>query len=175
MAKADLPDTINEVYTITEDALRSLEWRGLIEDPCKKRIAGYVMAVMLLLPVNFSAKGDERFRAEALTWEYTKRSTKDGKMDREFRVKVREISEAVLNDLVPLLSDLAAKMAGQEQMDDTELQSRLKQLGHYQGEIDGKVGPQTIKAIREFQQAYKLRVTGYKDPETIQTLKKYTS
>jgi glucose-6-phosphate dehydrogenase assembly protein OpcA len=47
-----------------------------------------------------------------------------------------------------------------------EFQQLLAALGFYEGPIDGIHGPQTRAAIKEAQQAYRLRVTGRVDPET---------
>ena len=41
-----------------------------------------------------------------------------------------------------------------------EIQRALKQAGFYQGPIDGKIGPQTREAIRQFQQANGLTADG---------------
>ena len=41
-----------------------------------------------------------------------------------------------------------------------EIQRALKQAGFYQGPVDGKIGPQTREAIRQFQQANGLTADG---------------
>jgi hypothetical protein len=41
-----------------------------------------------------------------------------------------------------------------------EIQQALKNAGFYQGPIDGKIGPQTQEAIKQFQQANGLQVDG---------------
>lgn len=47
-----------------------------------------------------------------------------------------------------------------------EVQKRLKALGFYHGEIDGVAGSRTAAAIRRYQLAHNLRVTGEMNPQT---------
>jgi N-acetylmuramoyl-L-alanine amidase len=63
--------------------------------------------------------------------------------------------------------------AAQAQMSQAEIrqvQERLKELGYYDGAIDGIYGPNTAEAIREYQQAQGLAVTGSFNQETAQAL-----
>ncbi|MFA5116495.1 MAG: peptidoglycan-binding domain-containing protein [Candidatus Omnitrophota bacterium] len=47
-----------------------------------------------------------------------------------------------------------------------EIQIALKNAGYYAGEVDGKVGPKTKKAIEDFQAANNLKVDGKVGPKT---------
>ena len=51
------------------------------------------------------------------------------------------------------------------------VQRALAQLGYYHGPVDGVVGPQTEKAIRWFQSADRLPVTGEIDSATLRALR----
>jgi peptidoglycan hydrolase-like protein with peptidoglycan-binding domain len=51
-----------------------------------------------------------------------------------------------------------------------EAQQQLKQKGFYQGQVDGKMGPETEAALRRFQQSSGLPVTAQLDQETLQRL-----
>jgi peptidoglycan hydrolase-like protein with peptidoglycan-binding domain len=51
-----------------------------------------------------------------------------------------------------------------------QAQERLKELGYYEGAIDGVYGPKTAEAIREYQQGQGLTATGRLDQETAQAL-----
>lgn len=51
-----------------------------------------------------------------------------------------------------------------------DLQSELKQLGHYRGNIDGIYGPITASAVKQFQRANRLQVDGIAGPETFGAL-----
>jgi peptidoglycan hydrolase-like protein with peptidoglycan-binding domain len=63
--------------------------------------------------------------------------------------------------------------SAQPQMSQAEIrqvQERLQELGYYDGAIDGIPGPNTAEAMREYQQARGLPVTGRLDQETAQAL-----
>jgi Putative peptidoglycan binding domain len=50
-------------------------------------------------------------------------------------------------------------------------QGRLRNLGYYFGEVDGKIGPATQAALRRFQQAKGLEATGALDEATAEALR----
>lgn len=54
-----------------------------------------------------------------------------------------------------------------------EIQTALKAAKFYTGDIDGKTGPKTKKAIVEFQKAKKLKPDGKVGPKTWAALEKY--
>ena len=53
-----------------------------------------------------------------------------------------------------------------------EIQTALKAAGFYAGEVDGKIGPKTKKAIEDFQKANNLKVDGKVGPKTWEALSK---
>lgn len=56
-----------------------------------------------------------------------------------------------------------------------QIQTALKNAGYYTGNVDGKSGPLTEKAIKDFQKANNLKVDGKVGPNTWQALSKYSS
>ena len=54
-----------------------------------------------------------------------------------------------------------------------EIQQALKNAGLYEGEIDGKIGPKTNKAIEEFQAKNNLKVDGKVGRKTWEKMKEY--
>ena len=54
-----------------------------------------------------------------------------------------------------------------------EIQTALKNAGYYAGNIDGKIGPLTKKAIEEFQKANALKADGKVGPKTWEILSKH--
>ncbi len=66
----------------------------------------------------------------------------------------------------------ALSEAEQQLLRNKKIQEALKISGYYDGEIDGKVGPKTKKAIREFQTAKGLASDGVVGPKTWAELEK---
>jgi len=54
-----------------------------------------------------------------------------------------------------------------------DIQTALKNAGYYTGNIDGKKGPMTKKAIEDFQKANNLQADGKVGPKTWEALGKY--
>ncbi len=54
-----------------------------------------------------------------------------------------------------------------------EIQTALKNAGFYTGNIDGKIGPMTKKAIEEFQRVHNLKADGKVGPQTWAVLSVY--
>lgn len=55
------------------------------------------------------------------------------------------------------------------------VQEALQKAGLYEGAIDGKLGPKSKQAIRDFQSSHNLKVDGVVGPQTWQELQKSTS
>ncbi|MFA5156795.1 MAG: peptidoglycan-binding domain-containing protein [Candidatus Omnitrophota bacterium] len=63
--------------------------------------------------------------------------------------------------------------AGPYKPTSSEIQTALKNAGYYDGNIDGKVGPKTKKAIQDFQKANSLEADGKVGPKTWAVLGPY--
>jgi peptidoglycan hydrolase-like protein with peptidoglycan-binding domain len=63
--------------------------------------------------------------------------------------------------------------AGPYKPTDMEIQNALKNAGFYTGNVDGKVGPKTKKAIEAFQKANGLKADGKVGPKTWIALSKH--
>jgi len=55
------------------------------------------------------------------------------------------------------------------------IQIALKNAGYYMGNVDGKIGPQTKQAVREFQRTHGLSVDGKVGPKTWAQLAQYVT
>jgi peptidoglycan hydrolase-like protein with peptidoglycan-binding domain len=56
-----------------------------------------------------------------------------------------------------------------------EMQKALRAQGHDPGEIDGRIGPQTVSAIKAYQRQQGLEPTGYPDEATLTKLGESTT
>jgi peptidoglycan hydrolase-like protein with peptidoglycan-binding domain len=77
-----------------------------------------------------------------------------------------------MKTLTCILICLAALLVSHAAADDVILgvQTKLKRLGYYNGVVDGQMGSQTAAAIRRYQIAQKLKVTGELNPQTLRRL-----
>jgi len=165
-------DDIAVVVSRTDEAVANLVWRQAIEDPLSKKIRAFLVSVCLLLPVNFTSRGPEGTKIETLTWEYVQQPAGDHQ-ERAFRLKVREITHAIADELIPSVVHVVEALAGQDESDIvsiSEAQKQLAGLGYYHGAIDGLQGDKTTAAIRAFQKQEHLGVTGHLDPATSRRL-----
>lgn len=80
-----------------------------------------------------------------------------------------QVSNAVVNTE----TEAVQETQGSEGLPDgISIQKALKNLGFYEGEVDGKIGPKTKEAIREFQRKNNLNVDGKVGPKTWALLEK---
>jgi hypothetical protein len=163
-------DAWTEIIERTEQAAQHLEWRGLIEDPFSKKVAGLVLSAVTLLPFSYTEQKGE-LNIQGLSWEYTQRAKPDGSVDRHVRFKVREATKVVLDEFVPTIVRAAGTLTEQDEMSVSEIQQKLKTQGYYVGPIDGVFGPRTKQAVKNFQAANNIPQTGYATPETVKALR----
>jgi peptidoglycan hydrolase-like protein with peptidoglycan-binding domain len=71
------------------------------------------------------------------------------------------------------LPQAAGAISGSALERNKEIQTALKAAGVYTGNIDGKIGPKTKKAIIEFQKARGLKADGKVGPKTWAELEKF--
>jgi peptidoglycan hydrolase-like protein with peptidoglycan-binding domain len=82
------------------------------------------------------------------------------------------VRNATMKMLIRILLCLAVASVANIRADDVILsaQKKLKQLGFYYGVVDGQMGSQTAAAIRRYQIAEKLKVTGEMNSQTLRRL-----
>lgn len=172
LRQARLPTEQELVASRTRDAVQSLIWRGHIEDPFSKKVGAAIIAVMMNLPISFTSPGPNEVHLQSLSWSYVQRAEGEH-VQREFRVKTREVCDVVLHKIVPSVIEAVEKLSGSGavSMPPKELQQKLADRGYYVGPIDGKIARHTQEALRRFQRDQYLRETGHPDPETIERLK----
>lgn len=83
-------------------------------------------------------------------------------------------SETIPPTAAPQIAPPAAGVVPLDQLSrNKEIQTALAKAGYYTGAIDGKVGPKTKAAIKQFQQARGLKVDGKVGPKTWAELVKF--
>ena len=77
-------------------------------------------------------------------------------------------SYALTNFILPRTAPIALYTATSSE--NKKIQQRLKELGYYNGSIDGILGSQSVSAIKRFQRDYGLTVDGIVGTNTLTSL-----
>ena len=127
-----------------------------------KKFLGVLAAVMFMFGVFGCAKKQVEEAQEPMTMEAmsTVNVANPGSTETKAKAPVVQTEEK-----------LPLPPAGPFKPTPTEIQSALKNAGFYTGEIDGKIGPKTKKAIEAFQKANNLKVDGRIGHKTWELLK----
>jgi murein L,D-transpeptidase YcbB/YkuD len=72
-----------------------------------------------------------------------------------------------------VLAGKSSSGATADTMTKKQIQEALKNAGYYDGNVDGKIGPKTKAALKEFQQSMDLKVDGIAGRNTKEKLLKY--
>jgi peptidoglycan hydrolase-like protein with peptidoglycan-binding domain len=98
--------------------------------------------------------------------------------DRVSKMEAREefVQTTVETEEVILDADSEAEILARiAAMGKKDIQRALRSAGYYDGAIDGKIGPRSRKAIREFQRDHNLKVDGIVGENTKRALLRYVS
>lgn len=74
------------------------------------------------------------------------------------------------NSLQPVANNITSNQT--DELSILDIQNILKKLKYYSGAVDGKHGKATVAAIRGYQQANRLQISGVVDRETMELLRK---
>lgn len=69
-----------------------------------------------------------------------------------------------------IISSSAKLSPGSSGNEVREMQQRLKNWGHYNGDVDGYYGLSTLLAIKDFQSSYNMKSSGIADEETLMAM-----
>lgn len=102
-------EKFDEIIQVVTEAKEKLEKEGLIEDPLKKKILGFSIAVLSILPVNFTSKTEKGIITEkkihALLWDYESTFSEDSS-EATFNLKIIKIADFFINDALPAALDI---------------------------------------------------------------------
>ncbi len=140
-----------------------------------KRMVGFcflaVLAISLSGCVTFSKKKD--LEAQALKSQVSVLETQVQAKDQEISGLKEELANANETKAVSTeVIDKTGVISSKRHPKARQIQGALKNAGYNPGKIDGRIGKQTIGAIKAFQKANNLPVTGKMDKETWALLRK---
>jgi hypothetical protein len=107
-------DALGHVSRNVEEAVKRLQEAGLIEDPFRKRVAGVLLSVAFLMPVNFTSTTKDgqvvKQHIESIIVEYD--SETDGhQTQRHLKVKVKKAVKIFKERIIPTLEDIVGDLA----------------------------------------------------------------
>ncbi len=138
-----------------------------------KRLISLGVVVLVLAALSGCGKKQEMEELQPITMESLSAVGSPVQVAPELKVpEVKLLATspvASVKEMLPLPPQGPYKPAG------IEIQMVLKNAGFYSGNIDGKIGPKSKKAIEDFQKANGLKVDGKVGPKTWEAMSKYSS
>jgi len=138
-----------------------------------KRLLSFGVAVLVLAALSGCGKKQEMEELQPITMESL--STAGGSTQAAPDLKVPEAKVLTNSAAVSAKEVLPLPPQGPYKPTGIEIQTALKNAGFYTGNIDGKIGPKSKKAIEDFQKANSLKVDGKVGPKTWEAMSKYSS
>ena len=138
-----------------------------------KRLLSFGVVVLVLAALSGCGKKQEMEELQPITMESlsTPGSPVQATQDlKAFETKILTTSAvAPANEALPLPPSGPYKPAG------IEIQTALRNAGFYAGNLDGKIGPKSKKAIEDFQKANGLKADGKVGPKTWEAMSRYSN
>lgn len=138
----------------------------------------FLITLMIMPLAIFGCKAKVEKEAEALKTEATVPTEED--VFTQAPITELSPSQAVIQETIPPTAAVppaeegGAKAAADDKLGrNKDIQTALKAAGFYTGNVDGKIGPKTKRAIVEFQKAMGLKADGKVGPKTWVELEKY--
>jgi len=138
-----------------------------------KRLLGFGAVVLVLVALSGCGKKQEMEELQPITMESLSTVGSPTQFAPDF--KAPENKNLTTNVVTPVKEVLPLPPAGPYKPTGIDIQTALKNAGFYAGNIDGKIGPKSKKAIEDFQQANGLKVDGKVGPKTWEAMSKHSS
>jgi peptidoglycan hydrolase-like protein with peptidoglycan-binding domain len=137
-----------------------------------KKLLSFTFAVIMLMALSGCAKKQEVEELQPITLESLGAANTPAQVTPDLKAQEVNVPPAPVvttsaKELMPLPPQ------GPYKPTDIEIQTALKNAGFYAGNIDGKIGPKSKKAIEDFQSANGLKVDGKVGAKTWEALAKY--
>ncbi len=94
-------------------------------------------------------------------------------MEKDAQLTGEAYDPATLSQVPAAVDQMAGSGASITNPTPQDIQQALKNAGLYSGDVDGKIGPKTKRAIREFKTANNLKIDGKVGPQTWAKLAPY--
>jgi len=139
-----------------------------------KRFLSFTFIVLMLAALSGCAKKQEAEELQPITLESLNTTNAPAQVAPDLKTQEANVSAASVattpaKELMPLPPQGPYKPTG------IEIQTALKNAGFYTGNIDGKLGPKSKKAIEAFQSANGLKADGKVGAKTWELLSKHLS
>jgi len=138
-----------------------------------KRLLGLGVIFLAIMALSGCGKKQEMEELQPITMESL--GTFNGSTQGAQDLKVPEAKTSTTNVVVQAKEALPLPPQGPYKPTGIEIQTALKNAGFYSGNIDGKIGPKSKKAIDDFQKANGLKVDGKVGPKTWEAMVKPSS
>jgi len=138
-----------------------------------KRLLSFGLVVLALAALSGCGKKQEAEELQPITMESL--NTPSGSTQAAPDIKAPENKILTTNAVAQAKEALPLPPQGPYKPTGIEIQTALKNAGFYAGNIDGKIGPKTKKAIEEFQKANGLKADGKVGPKTWEAMSKHSS
>lgn len=138
----------------------------------RKVLIIFFLALTILPLAFFGCKGKVVEQSEAMTPAEEMQAAQIQGMETAKEVALERIPPTAAAQVYSTQAPIPQERQGRNNED---IQKALKNAGFYAGPIDGKIGPKTKKAVREFQSAKGLKADGKVGPKTWVELEKYST
>ena len=138
-----------------------------------KKLLSFGVVVLVLVALSGCGKKQETEELQPITMESL--SVVGSPIQAAPDIKVPETKILTTSAVVPAKEVLPLPPQGPYKPTGIEIQAALKNAGFYAGNIDGKIGPKSKKAIEDFQKANGLKVDGKIGPKTWEAMSRHAS
>ena len=134
-----------------------------------KRLLSFAVVALMLAALSGCGKKQEMEELQPITMESLSTVTGTTGAISDFKDQEIKVTAPMAKESLPLPPQ------GPYSPSANEIQTALKNAGFYTGNVDGKIGPKSKKAIEDFQSANGLKVDGKVGLKTWEALGKYLS
>lgn len=138
-----------------------------------KKLVGLGVTVLVLAALSGCSKKQEMEELQPITMESL--GTVGSPLPAAPEFKAPEVKILTTSAPAPVKEVLPLPPQGPYKPTGIEIQTALKNAGFYVGNIDGKIGPKSKKAIEDFQKANGLKADGKVGPKTWEAMSKHSS